>query len=162
MRVMFLSQAMLMAGHWDHWEVAGRSSRAPRNHHRDIQLGITHEDHENGAVSTSEGGVVSCLACCLAKVSLVHVPIRVVSTWQYVNICAFNERRCSSFFSTTGNVVISLFPLQVPGLTCKCVQLGDGSIEEIRKASLMLRTTYARAEINARIFWKGQWNVVEK
>lgn len=48
-----------MTRHWGRWEVIGRPSRGFAESPSRYPAGSHTEDHENGAVSTSEGGAVS-------------------------------------------------------------------------------------------------------
>lgn len=50
---------MPMTRHWSRWEVTGRPTRGSAESPSRYPDGSHTEDHENGAVSTSEGGAVS-------------------------------------------------------------------------------------------------------
>lgn len=57
----FLLQAMSTVGQWKAIEGWLEDLVALHEITIDVSSQVTHEDHENGAVSTSEGGVVSWL-----------------------------------------------------------------------------------------------------
>lgn len=95
----------------------------------EVSSRVTNEDHENGAVSTSEGGAVS-------------LPIKLLPRRcaLLISILTFARiRRPPDFRSpifSSGNAFHRLFLPICEGGTCECMlQSGNGSIEEIRKVS---------------------------
>lgn len=154
---MFLLQAMPMTRHWGRWEVIGRPSRGFAESPSRYPAGSHTEDHENGAVSTSEGGAVSrpddvsSSSICFYVRAIIPISR------------AFDARRTPDFFSYSppGKCVLHrlFLPIRGGGTRERVLQSENGSIEEIRKASpscishhlRIYLSTYAKSPLTASI-----------